>query len=94
MKSKGSRYFLPWAEGAFGVSPSRAVCRAEMSELEIISLFLYSFSFNCCWYWERVGVQINRTKGDKPSQALSDPPLCADSGAHETKKLIGKKTRG
>lgn len=91
MKSKGSRYFLLWAEGAFGVSPSRAACMAEMSELEIISLFLYSFSFNCCWYWERVGVQISRTKGDKPSQALSDPPLRADGGAHETKKLIGKK---
>lgn len=36
MKSKGSRCFLPWAEGDFGVSLSRALCTAEMSELEII----------------------------------------------------------
>lgn len=91
MKSKGSRCFLPWAEGAFGVSPSGALCTAEMSELEIISLFLYSFSLSRCWYPGRAGIEINRTKGDKPSQALGDPPLRVDGGSHETKKLIGKK---
>lgn len=90
VKFRGSRRFLPWAEDAFGVSLSRTLRMAEMSELEIISFFLYSFSFNRCWYWGRIGVEISRTKGDKPSRALSDPPLCADGGAHERKKLIGK----
>lgn len=75
VKSKVSRCFLPWVEGAFGVSLRRALCMAEMPELEIMSLFLYSFSFSCCWHWGRVGVEISRTKGDKPSQALSDPCL-------------------
>lgn len=91
VKSKGSRRFLPWAEGALGVSPSGALCTAEMSELEIISLYLYSFSFNRCCYRGRAGMEISRTKGDKPSQVLSDPPLRVDGGSHETKKLIGKK---
>lgn len=88
VKSKGNRCFLPWVEAAFqpeqGSMHSRHVRAGN-------NLFLYSSSFNCCWYWGKVGVGITGTKGDKPSQVLSDPSLCADGGVHETKKAHCQK---
>lgn len=81
--AEGSRCFWQWVQGAFRYSPHGAPWMAEVSELEIISLFLYSFSFNCCWHQGKAEVEISRTKDDWTSELCSDPPLCTAAGHTE-----------
>lgn len=69
MESEGSRCFLHRAARmAFGVIPAGASCAAE---LQIISLVLCSFSFNCCWQRGRAEVEISMMRGTTPSQRPS-----------------------
>jgi len=52
-------------------------------KLKIISSFLYSVSFNCCWHQGKAEVEISRTKDNQVSELCSDPPLCTAAGRTE-----------